>query len=576
MPFTKEKYKSIWIRNRVLLLYLLFFSCFFLQLPLAGSLPQNIDSWFNLAIFNDMRLEVISLFTDQMNANAFHPFKHQFSLGEQTIAASFIYNLYITFLPSAVWSFYLLIVTIYSLNAFAVYKYIVYLQNDERIALILGLCFATSNYLMALIDNVNTVAIFPLIFAICYFHLYLDQSRQIRNLTKSAFFLILSIYFSIYTFLFTLIVCFAYFLAYYKQFPKQDLIRSFWIFTSIVLVGITPYFIAIHEVFFISTSYIPFQGKIFGIVEHSIQIKDFLRALPENIIIPPMTDISNPWRYNTKSIYVGFSIFVLGILGLNQTSKRLRNLWLIIMTLSFIISLGPVIVLGNSTLKTPLYYLYKYFPLSFFLRNVARFYTLVFMGLIIFSSFALKQIKNPLWLWFFLAFFLFENLPIKLQKFSSKKYISPPVGLVDFFQNKMDISNIMLLPSSLTEESGLNNVLNYHNREYIYWNWKTKINQNIVNGLSGYLPYSSVLNHINKGKIQSQGLESLISFNKLDYVVYCKEMLTNEESDKSLILMKSKSIKAVYEDEQVIIFKAYKNSLNYLNKTNSLPTPNYD
>jgi hypothetical protein len=576
MPFTKEKYKSIWSSIGPIMVYLLFFSCFFVQLPLAGSLPQNIDTWYHLAIFSDMRQEVISLLTGTVNAHAFHPFKHQFSLGEQSIASALLYNLFFSIVNNAIWSFYLLITTIYTLNAFSVYEYISFLQNDKRIGLILGFCFAGSNYLLALIDNVNTIAIFPVVMAVYYFHNYLNNSQNRQFLLKSSFFVILSLYFSIYAFVFTGLILSVYLLSNYKENYKKGLAKSTFIILAIVLIGIIPYFISIREVFSVSSSYIPLESKITGIIAHSIELKDFLRVLPENSFISPLKDISNPWRYNNKSIYVGFSILILGIIGLKYISKHLRNQWLIIMGISFIICFGPVIMLSSLPIKTPLYFLYHYFPFSLFLRNVARFYIVVLIGLIILSSFALKQVKNPIWLWLFLALFLFENLPKSLQKFNSEKYISPPTGLVHFFKDKAKVSNLVMLPSAVITDSGLNNVLNYHNREYIYWYWKTLFNQNIANGLSGYLPYSNVINHRNKGKIQSQGLESLISFNKLDYVVYCKEMRTREESDISIRLMKSKSIEVVYEDEQVIIFKAYKNSLNYLNKTNSPPTPNYD
>ncbi|MCK5580445.1 MAG: hypothetical protein KAJ18_04150 [Candidatus Omnitrophica bacterium] len=591
-------------KSRIILItYVLFFAVLFLQFPLKGDLPGNTDTWAALAFSNSYFNIIKAAFSGEKLGVFMYPAQNPHVYGESSIgiAAVFIIFKFLGF--NDINAYYLLMVTLFSLTAFSVYLLTkLYLKNDYA-AVFAGLYFTCSNYTFGNIDD--PIIVFFCLVALCFYFLkkYFIEG-QVKFLYTASVLGGIQVYFSAYLFLFLCIGCGILLLFHFRLLSKDIyLVKSFVI--AIFLIGTIagPFFYTYFSHKANSDFYNPYNPSAVAQL-HSLNPIDFTRVLPNNLvrsytpkttldlkedikkfkslnvtsspIVPrdggsilygPVLDDEELYYVSTRiCANLGIFICVLSVLGFFARFQG-RNELLVIGILGVCLALGPGVVVADKIFPGPMIILYKYVPLSGFLRVPTRafFLTLLCMsiyagnGLIYIMRKARIEALRPRVLFTCIAALLFfvENIPVPLPSFGAKAYAYPQKEYAVFL-GKKDIDVILNLPSN----PGIGLAGDYKDlhswaRECIYMNWQTYHKKNILNGLNGYFPRSRL--EVQKLIQQLPGrdaVEALKNKYDLDCIIFHKNLIISEDETRLFYNMKrSEYFNVELETEELLILK---------------------
>lgn len=475
-------------KGSAFILYSVVSGILLLQLPLNGSLPGNWDSWLYLYLFNYYQDFVSSFFA---GADIYQPFFPEtsppFLFGEPSFFNALIFLPVLWITGDAIWAYYIFTCIILSLNGLGVYLISNKLFNKRQSGLLAGCLFICSNYVLSSIDQQNVLSVYPSLFSF-YFILLFTESRKDKHLLYAAIWAGIQVYCSGYHFLYYGIFLSIWFVFYGRTYVNRESLRGFVLacLTGIILLIPFVYMYLLGSIRHEAVN--PVNERILS--EISFSIKDIIKFHPYNALYGNKNEQN--LLFFLHSTGIGIVWAVLFIYGLIKS----KHSWFVLTTtaLFFMLSMGPQWNFMGMILQSPLYFLLDITGLDIFMRTPVR---AVMVVLIISSMLISKTLVNSWEYKRLLAVFLIgvialENIPLRLQQYSSKQYLSPPKNLLDSTAQMSDNEVLWLHPSKLYEPGEVTNAgLGQVNREYIYMYWQTQHKRSMVNGMNGYVPKSN-------------------------------------------------------------------------------------
>jgi|GEM_PF-1322522 len=527
--------------RRSLIFFLLFFLALFLQYPLSGSLPGNTDTWFYLTLFNHYQNLLTGIFGTPAGG-AYYPSMPFFLYAEPSFLSGAIFIFFKTIGLPNLWAYYAFISLIYGLNAFALYKIARLYGASTFGALFAGLAFTASNYALGNIDQQNAVVYFPALFSIYYFRKFLF-SYEHKHLVYCLLIGGLQIYFSSYIFIFQSVILGLIGLYNIKEIAqtpelRTPLLKYFCIYPILILPFAYLYIFNDR----IEQSYDP-SSQFKGFIMSSLHLQDFIRVLPNNLIIPESTDINIPLLAHIRSAYIGLSLYVLAAIGLITFRHRIEVL--MIALIGLLISIGPYLQLGSTSIPMPMYIYYEILHMDAFMRTPCRAFTIFTIALAILAAMGISHIikrhKYGIYISFAICFvFLLENIPTPLEKHPSTFFLHPPKEYVALLKEQGQVPCLNLPSSLFSPNNEFIAPLEEYNREHIYTFWQTFHKQPVLNGSAGYFPTPRMNNNDwAKSLSNPQSIPNLISQNNLGYIIYHKTFVLPSDNPKDLSTLKT-------------------------------------
>ncbi len=545
---------------KVFCFFVVCFSLLFVQFPLAGSLPGYVDTWLYLALFTDYGNHIEVLLTGETLGHCLYPAGAPYSYLEPSFASAAFFLFFKLLRFDDLWAYYCFIVSIFTLNATAAFVLARQYLKHVAPAIFTALAFAASSFAFGNIENQNALAYFPALICIYHFRAYLIH----RNTTSILIAMVaggLQIYFGTYTFIFQSLVLLIIGLVHYKEM----FFANAWIKVAMVLpVYVMLAFPYIAAYLFnpeLNEYYNPSRGDISAIAAMSLDVNDFTRVLKNNLLYPIQHDLPQIFVYNLRAAGLGFSFYLLALIGIIARPKFRWEAGLIAI-ISLVIALGPYITFNGQTITMPMGWLYQFSDLGAFIRHPARMFFVTILMLGLFAGYGIKSIaaatKVPVLLVLILAgvFYVIENVPFPFEKYHSSPYIvegNPYPEIVK--EGKLAV--VLELPSTLNfKNDDLGKPFNQFSREYIYMYWQSKHKQHSLNGAVAFFPPQRLFNASLTEKLPDvKAFNQLIEGNGIDYIVYHPLLKLPNETFYLSFLTNNAQLELIRGDQTVQIFK---------------------
>ncbi len=310
---------------------------------------------------------------------------------------------------SVIASYNLLIIFNFALAGTAVYYFADYfLKHGKTPAILAGLYFMTSSYMvLRSLGHFNLQTTAFLIFFLLFFIRMYEENRR-RNSVLAAVFLFLtalsSWYYFFYGFVVALVITLYFFRCRVPPPGRSGLpdLPGVAVFSFISFVLLLPFLLLLY----ISNR----AGVLHGhsLSSSIVYSSDFLSYfLPHRLgflfhSVGEWADrFLGLWQYggNTmeKTAFLGFTglggiIFYL----IKGKADPRRGLWLLLLLISFVLSLGPLLTIAGQIFPVPLPYgiLYYFLPFFGFLRTPNRFSVFVFLLAALFLGYFVRSISS--------------------------------------------------------------------------------------------------------------------------------------------------------------------------------------
>jgi hypothetical protein len=519
------------------------FGLIFLPFPLHQSFIGNIDIWFYVWQWNDYFNHITH---SSVPGQVLYPEENYRALVDSAFGYGIIFSVFKAFVRSDIWVFYLVLVSILSLNSIAFTLILNQFKIPIKISAVMAFCLFANNFVLSNLENFNAYTFFPGFLAI-YIWLKVIRSRsRIRFLwlVISGLLVGAQIYYSIYLFLFQFVFWLVLILSMGWE---RRYIGAYFIMFGSMLLMVFPFFSQRQEL----SDYLQdpvLQDMLFKSNEsHSIFfMKDWIRVNVGNLIYPAMTDIQNPWRYGARSAFFGFStygLFFISVFYFWKKGKGKLLFWVgLLLFIAMMLSTGPMLRTPHYSFITPIGWVNEWLPGTLVIRHLFRAHLLTIAGSLFLIAMFFKEINVHhtrmvnICLVFFLVVFSIENIPFKAAKYQSSHYTQPPNELVDVLKMVPEESKLFFLPSCqiLDSESQITTGFNPMNREYIYMAWKNRLPYNIFNGRMGYLTNTGYNNTLLTCDLTTENYQKLMADNDIDYFVLVRDFVDERFLEKTL------------------------------------------
>lgn len=626
LNFMRNDNKKIFYRNfkkilntnwTVLLIYFLLtlFFTFPLILNIKDSIPGNVIPYFEKNSINgpDSFYFIWNLWFYKYNFIdlGINPFSHSdlvfYPNGFNNSATGYD-NLFNTLLSlplqiisgNLILTYNILIIFNFIFAAYTTYLLVNYLTGDKKIAILSGLVFGFSSYMLARslghLELLTTGAI-PLFIL---FFLKLFKEPKIKNsLFLAIAFLLVSISSWNYA-LFTLFfIGFAFiFLIIDSKESRQAILNKRYLARFSIFV-IFSFLIIFSIAFPFVRTYLNSQTLVPSINEatsFSADLLSYLTPSPLNTLfgqfIDPRLYTSFSSNYTESTTFLGFIevAFIFIYLMDRKKMKKGGDLWIFLIIIFFILSLGPYLkVAGNifDKLLLPYYYIFNYFPLFSFVRAPARLSIFIMLFTTIIFALTLKyNLSQKHFSWHYRKIFVILILCLFLCLFlifAERMIVPYPIKKIKipFFYNK------------IAEEKGdyaiLDLPINIDEGQRVYNFYQATHQKKIISGLIKYTAlvpetYSWIENNeflresacsakmgetinISKNRQDKLDKENLIKEFKgvnIKYIIIHKDLINKYEqyTDSLIREFKEANIKHVRKD----LVENYEKYLNLLSK----------
>lgn len=551
----------------VLLGFIFIFLIFFLQLPLHGSLPGNIDTLLAISLSNVIREKFHLFFSGSIGYTVLYPTHDIIAYGENCygLASLFIFFRLIT--GSDIWGYYLFLSLIFALNSFAVFKLSSLFTRTSDAAILAGIAFSFASFTLANVDDPNVVFVFFPVLALYFLERSLRR-RSIFDFDMGVSLSGIQIWFGFYIFLFqffTLLI----FISFNRVRLNDFLDRKKFLWGGLIYFGASSPLLAVYVFNHLRADVKSPYGGHHVFEATSLYWFSFLNVLKGNLIYNPLNNhyansMDSHWARLRQSCFPGFLLPPLAVLGFWVSRGRTQVLkWIFFVFLIF--ALGVNIPFLEPVIAR--------LPLGSYLRVPLRGYFFALIPLVIFFAIGAERLSD--WLlkkWpserkglltgailILGGIYVLENAEFPLARFEYRSLLEPPPAYVDFFRNASQRKILLDLPSSKLFLPNMpirmeDRVWTY-NREMIYMNWETFHHQIILNGINGYLPAEHMkLNEVIQQVPESKALNYLKSLGT-NYLVFHKNLIIYPNEDILERLKKSPGLELVLEDGDLSIFK---------------------
>ena len=182
--------------------FLLISLAIFAQFPLQGSLPGNTDTLLAISLSNQILQKVGAFFAGHFSdPTVLYPSSGVLAYGENCYGLAALFVVFELLTQSEIVGYYLFISTIFALNGFAVTRLALSFVGDLRAAVLAGLAFTFSGFVLGNVDDPNVVFVFFPVKAFVYLIRGLRQ-KDPRALCIGCLFSGLQIWFGFYLFVY--------------------------------------------------------------------------------------------------------------------------------------------------------------------------------------------------------------------------------------------------------------------------------------------------------------------------------------------------------------------------------------
>ena len=535
--------------------------------------------------------DVHSLTTDPFNffnTNMFYPFtKNTLAFSEHLFGDMILAFPIILITRNPILAHNVILILSFILSGYGMFCLINYYIRDKYSSFIGGIIFAFCTIRFAHIGHLQFLTVQWLPFVLLYLDKFLRRGDY-KNLILLYVFFVLQILSSWYLAFFTTISLGAYASSLFmidkdiRIYIFQPSYQRKWIlFTFFVAIAIAPFAIPYMEV---AQEY-GFIRNLDEISQYSADVGDYFLTPYSNFIYGKFSDAFQTNRaWNEHSLFPGISAIILAFygilcvkrlrinnldkLGLIYAGNKEQNVYLLILLLSVILSLGyPLHFFGHViNIDLPYKFLYEYVPGFKSMRVPSRFGIIVMMSLSILAGYGLNKLLKNRNRKFIISFFILflilaENLYIPIPSTAMPVQQEIP-DVYKWLANETDNSAIIEMPTGYFTQDG-NNF--WYDARYLYYStyhWKY-----LVNGYSGFLPdtYFDVLRDL-------QTFPSNESFNILQatgvkYIIIHKDKMDPIKSSqiereisnysKNIDLIKVFNYDYVYKINEIGAIKSY-------------------
>ena len=592
LPHTRKSLAVVFIGCTV------FFLILFAQFPIAGRISGNIDSWYAIAFPNVYLNELRELLGFGPFGSFLYPTENPLAYGETAAALAVVPMVLRAIGLGDVMTLYLFVSWVYAFTAFSVYLVATLYVRHRALAMMAGLAFSASNFLLAIIDSPHN-AFFGIAFLSLYFFKRFLLTNRNRDFWFSAVLAGVQTYFSAYGFLLLFVALAVIGLTNIRQLLEaHGGLRRLFAYTAVVAGLIAPFFCFY---LFRLTDHFSFRSQALVFAEfNSLDPQALANPMPDNLIYPEghrfthqdamslnqrlaprdpsfftkdfllmagpgaHPDEESLWVSSRKRAFVGLSLYLLALTCFFQ-SFRGRREWVVLGVVGFIVSLGPTARFGDVMVPMPLYPLYEYVPGFHMFRVPGRAFCLSLLALTILAAKGLgawvdrqwaRSPRAPLWAAVIAtSLFVVENVPFPMRSFEGKTLATPPEDYARFFSG-IDETVILNLPSGIGFAlAGSANDLNVFNREIVYTNWQTYHGHSIVNGVNGYIPHSRIATQrLIEALPNPEAVDGLARLG-VRHIVYNKNLVLPEERQQLQQLQNATALESVFESDSTAVFR---------------------
>ena len=426
--------------------------------------------------------------------SSFYPYKYPWLFGEPGFGAAVFYLIINSVVSNYIWSYYLVYVLLFSITGFAFFMLAGEYVRSYFSRFAGGLFFTMANYALGQFDHHNVF-----FWGLALISIYLLQrfisAKRVIFLWLSFLLLGIQIYFSSTIFIY-LVLCLATFIIVHHRVWFQGF---FWLhLTGAILLSffiILPFILLFVSSPEIKQAYDP-AITAHGYNTSNLWLIDYVRFLPGNIFYPQLKDIDFDLLYIIKCVSPGIVLFTLCILGFRSLPQKI---FLSILLIGFILSLGSELRLGSIIIPMPMQIYYSHFPKAPLFLTPIRAYFMVHFVICMAAASGLSMIvhyfKNGLWIGFvIIILFLLENIPSRLPSSPAKQAIDEG-RLVSAILAKEKEGCVLHLPSqifpSFPIERGVMQ-MNAFSREFYYILLQTMYKKNSMNGVDRLVPLKRI------------------------------------------------------------------------------------
>jgi hypothetical protein len=372
---------------------------------LAGGFGTG-DSLGNVSLINWVKRAIFDLHVDFRYFNyMLYPYGVDI-LKETNFSIDYLLAVPLTVLGGPVFAYNLFFLLELSLSAFAMYLFIKYLTGDMLIATYSGFVFGFCTYHFArgFAGHFNMFGTWWIPLMLLYLHRAIAEKKARYSAVSALFFVLATLTSGYYGVMCgAVILCIVLFYAAqaFRRVSASDLSKFIYglnIHQFDFAIKLIICFVAFSLPLTIYLDYVGAPGN-----PYSIEYLAIYSASPEDYLTPasihPIWQILGerplthglPWE---RDVYLGMSVVILAYLGVARSRDRMRWLYLFVAAVSFLLSLGPYLWVGETLTSLPLPYkfLAEYVPLLARVRALNRFGLIVMLAVSSLAGFGLASI----------------------------------------------------------------------------------------------------------------------------------------------------------------------------------------
>lgn len=510
-------------QRHTLLLFFLLFGLYFCVLPLSGSLPGKVDSWFYVSTFEYLSHRLSAFIHGQPFGNCLYPETSHLPFGNFSPGLGLIYWIFRSLGLNILWSSWAITVIIFASNAIGVTLLARILKISWPYAWVAGLVVAFNNYTIANIDNLDALFWSPGLLSISCILLYANGKKQF--LIPSFILLGIQITVSSYLFVISAILWIPILVQLAQKKQLISKLPELALTSLILLLFVAPFGYLYFVKGGLTDSYNPADAE--GVWAFTgLHLQDLFTYLPHSLYSTFFHTASNDWNDKTHCVGIGFLFPIIGLIGLGKFKSGFPyGKWVALFFL--LLAIGARISMNDNVYITPVYPLMKTLGFEHLFRINIRAIQPVILLLGLGMAGLLQKYGNKV-LFLVAAIILVENVPAKLRTYPSLQIIEHVESAVQFAQlDPMDI--VLNLPSSFYSDQYPGFVkLNLKPidievevvREFSYMLFQAETGTRVINGFNGFIPKSRMTNQMNILMLDNDSCrETLVRTNEIEYIL---------------------------------------------------------
>lgn len=508
------------------LVFTLFFGLYFIQLPLSGSLPGKVDSWFYVATFEYLMAVVKAYGIGLEFGNSLYPESSHLPFGNFSPGLAAIYGFFRVLGLDIIWSFWALLSITFAGNAIGASALFHSLRIRFWSSICAGLLVACNNYTIANIDNIDALFWTPGLLSVASV-IRFDRGGG-SSLQKASLLLGSQMLFSSYLFLLSGILWIPYIVKWTFQVVARVFEHNWTVLITpfpVVAIFMSPFVYLYFVEGGLTDSFNPAAMDGVGAFT-GLHLSDLISYLPSTIYSNIFIEVGDNWYEKTHCAGLGLLLPMLGLLGLLRMKSRF--LWLGLFVFFLLVAIGPILYVQGREFQTPMFWVSQLIEFNRFFRINIRALLAVILFLGLGFAVVLNKSKFAGVVVALTLTALIENIPFRHRKYSSSRIIEHTSSAEDIIGFTSD-DVVLHLPSSFY--TSLHPSFGHIDlkcvdaeteviREYSYMLFQAMTGAKVVNGFTGFIPKSRIENQIKIFKLDDESCRTaLLAENEICYVL---------------------------------------------------------